>query len=45
MTDPRRLSIHDFTYELPPERIAPEPLANRDQSRLLVYQQGLLGDR
>ncbi|SDX93150.1 S-adenosylmethionine:tRNA ribosyltransferase-isomerase [Hymenobacter psychrophilus] len=45
MSDPRRLSIHDFTYQLPPERIAPEPLANRDQSKLLVYQQGLLADR
>ncbi|TGD78906.1 S-adenosylmethionine:tRNA ribosyltransferase-isomerase [Hymenobacter wooponensis] len=43
--DPRQLSIHDFTYQLPPDRIAPEPLANRDQSRLLVYQAGQLEDR
>jgi len=38
--DPRQLSIQDFTYQLPPERIAPEPLSHRDQSRLLVYRQG-----
>ncbi|MET4106480.1 S-adenosylmethionine:tRNA ribosyltransferase-isomerase [Hymenobacter sp. UYP22] len=43
--DPRQLSIHDFTYQLPPERIAPEPLPNRDQSKLLLYQQGRIYDR
>jgi S-adenosylmethionine:tRNA ribosyltransferase-isomerase len=43
--DPRQLSIHDFTYQLPPERIAPEPLPDRDQSRLLLYQGGELTDR
>ncbi|WP_303310557.1 S-adenosylmethionine:tRNA ribosyltransferase-isomerase [Hymenobacter sp. BT730] len=43
--NPRHLSIHDFTYQLPPERIAPEPLPNRDQSRLLVYRQGQVTDR
>lgn len=43
--DPRQLSIHDFTYQLPPERIAPEPLPNRDQSKLLLYQQGSIADR
>ncbi|GAB2768423.1 S-adenosylmethionine:tRNA ribosyltransferase-isomerase [Hymenobacter luteus] len=44
-SDPRQLSIHDFTYHLPPERIAPEPLPNRDQSRLLLYQAGTISDR
>jgi S-adenosylmethionine:tRNA ribosyltransferase-isomerase len=43
--DPRQLSIHDFTYPLPPERIAPEPLAERDQSKLLLYRQGTMQDR
>lgn len=43
--DPRQLSIHDFTYQLPPERIAPEPLPNRDQSRLLLYQGGTIANR
>lgn len=32
--------LSDFTYELPDERIAKFPLKERDQSRLLVYQQG-----
>src|SRR6478672_3054910 len=32
--------IKDFTYDLPSERIAEYPLAQRDQSKLLVYQNG-----
>ncbi|MCB2378193.1 S-adenosylmethionine:tRNA ribosyltransferase-isomerase [Hymenobacter sp. BT635] len=43
--DPRLLSIHDFTYQLPAERIAPEPLPDRDQSKLLVYRSGTLQDQ
>jgi S-adenosylmethionine:tRNA ribosyltransferase-isomerase len=43
--DPRQLSIQDFTYELPPGRIAPEPLSHRDQSRLLVYRGGQIADQ
>lgn len=43
--DPRELSIQDFTYHLPPGRIAPEPLADRDQSRLLVYRGGQISDQ
>ncbi|MBX0290777.1 S-adenosylmethionine:tRNA ribosyltransferase-isomerase [Hymenobacter sp. HSC-4F20] len=42
--DPRQLSIHDFTYQLPPARIATEPLADRDQSRLLLYRSGTITD-
>jgi S-adenosylmethionine:tRNA ribosyltransferase-isomerase len=35
---PKSVSITDFTYELPDSRIALFPLAQRDQSRLLHYQ-------
>lgn len=38
MTDPRTLSIKDFTYLLPDERIAKYPLAERDASKLLIYK-------
>lgn len=43
--DPRLLSIQDYTYTLPAERIAPKPLPDRDQSRLLVYRSGLITDQ
>ena len=32
--------LNDFTYPLPPERIATHPLPERDQSKLLVYDRG-----
>lgn len=38
MTDPRTLSIKDFTYLLPEERIAKYPLAERDASKLIIYK-------
>lgn len=41
---PRYLSINDFTYPLPEERIAKYPLAERDASKLLVFQNGQLKD-
>ncbi|MBK3516377.1 S-adenosylmethionine:tRNA ribosyltransferase-isomerase [Carboxylicivirga marina] len=34
------ISIGDYTYNLPDERIAKYPLANRDESKLLVYKGG-----
>jgi S-adenosylmethionine:tRNA ribosyltransferase-isomerase len=34
------ISLSNYTYELPRERIAQYPLNQRDQSRLLVYRQG-----
>ena len=40
MTDPRILSIKDFTYSLPEDRIAKYPLEERDASKLLVYKEG-----
>lgn len=42
---PRALSIHDFTYDLPEERIAQQPLAERDAARLLVFRHGAVTDR
>jgi S-adenosylmethionine:tRNA ribosyltransferase-isomerase len=38
LTDPRNISIADYDYPLPDERIAKFPLAERDQSKLLVYR-------
>jgi S-adenosylmethionine:tRNA ribosyltransferase-isomerase len=37
---PRQLSIADYTYHLPDEKIARYPLEKRDASKLLVYQHG-----
>ena len=37
---PKHLSIKDFTYHLPEEKIAFHPLAERDSSKLLIYQNG-----
>lgn len=34
---PKHLSINDFTYHLPGEKIALHPLEKRDQSKLLIY--------
>lgn len=42
MLHPRELRIEDYTYELPDERIAKYPLAQRDVSKLLVYDKGNL---
>ncbi|MFD2514349.1 S-adenosylmethionine:tRNA ribosyltransferase-isomerase [Pontibacter locisalis] len=44
MTDPKKLAIKDFVYELPDERIAKFPLPERDQSKLLEYRHGQISD-
>lgn len=44
MTDPRTLSVKDFTYLLPDERIAEYPLPERDASKLLIYKEGIIDD-
>jgi S-adenosylmethionine:tRNA ribosyltransferase-isomerase len=41
---PSDLSINDFNYELPAERIAEFPLKARDQSKLLVFRNGSITD-
>jgi S-adenosylmethionine:tRNA ribosyltransferase-isomerase len=42
MTDPKNISILDYTYDLPADRIALHPLAERDASKLLVYKNGTI---
>ncbi|PTX19323.1 S-adenosylmethionine:tRNA ribosyltransferase-isomerase [Pontibacter mucosus] len=44
MSDPKKLAIKDFVYDLPEERIAKFPLPVRDQSKLLLYRQGQIID-
>lgn len=39
------LSLTAYDYPLPEEQIAKHPLAQRDQSKLLVYQQGQIHDQ
>ena len=44
MTDDRNIRIEDYDYDLPEERIAFFPAAQRDQSQLLVYKDGIIKD-
>jgi len=37
---PKEISIHNYSYELPAERIAAFPLPEIDASKLLVYKEG-----
>ena len=39
---PTTISIADYSYDLPQENIAWHPLADRDASRLLIYQGGTI---
>ncbi len=41
---PKQLSINDFTYDLPADKIAKYPLEQRDKSSLLVYKNGELAE-
>ena len=40
MSNPKNISIEEYNYPLPDERIAKFPLENRDDSKLLVYRNG-----
>lgn len=41
---PASLRIEDYTYDLPDNRIARYPLPERDASKLLVYDDGLISE-
>jgi S-adenosylmethionine:tRNA ribosyltransferase-isomerase len=43
--NPQALRMVDFTYVLPDERIAHYPLEARDQSKLLVYKDGVCNQK
>lgn len=45
MSDPTQIRIEDYNYPLPPGRIAQYPLADRDASRLLFFNRGLISDK
>lgn len=42
MTDTKHIRIADYNYPLDDERIAKFPLAERDQSKLLIYHKGVV---
>lgn len=44
MPTPKEIRIADYTYQLPDERIAQYPLAERDAAKLLVYHEGEIRD-
>jgi S-adenosylmethionine:tRNA ribosyltransferase-isomerase len=39
---PKNISINDFTYHLPDDKIALHPLQQRDHSKLLIYKNGVI---
>ena len=40
--NPKTISVHDYNYHLPDDRIAMHPLSERDASKLLVYKNGII---
>ena len=40
----KEIHISDYSYELPDERIAKFPVAQRDHSKLLIYHKGEVGE-
>jgi S-adenosylmethionine:tRNA ribosyltransferase-isomerase len=44
MIHPKKLSINDFGYHLPDEKIAKHPLSKRDESKLLVFKSGKISE-
>lgn len=41
---PRDISINEFNYPLPEDKIAVYPLTERDASRLLIYRDGIISE-
>jgi S-adenosylmethionine:tRNA ribosyltransferase-isomerase len=41
---PQQISINDYNYDLPEDRIALHPLSQRDASKLLVYKNGEISE-
>ncbi|MBN2862007.1 MAG: S-adenosylmethionine:tRNA ribosyltransferase-isomerase, partial [Bacteroidales bacterium] len=39
-----KINIEDYNYELPRERIAQYPVKDRDKSRLLLYNKGIISE-
>ncbi len=44
MIETKHIQIKDFSYELPDERIAKFPLTERDRSKLLIYNKGVVSE-
>ncbi|MFM1999972.1 MAG: hypothetical protein RL204_1919 [Bacteroidota bacterium] len=44
MNHPSTISIEDYNYDLPDEYIAKFPRKNREDARLLIYQNGVISD-
>ena len=44
MSTYKNIKISDFSYELPESKIAKYPLANRDESKLLVFKNGKISE-
>ncbi len=42
--DVKNIRIEDYSYDLPDEKIARYPVTPRDSSKLLVYNNGLIGE-
>ena len=42
--DTKHIHIKDYNYELPDERIAKYPVAQRDHSKLLIYNKGEISE-
>jgi len=42
--DTKHIRIEDYNYDLPDERIAKFPIAQRDHSKLLIYNKGVVSE-